>query len=488
MVFNTYDFLIGFLPPLLALAFVARALGGVGAVRALLLVASLGFYAWYHPPYLLLLLLSMVGNLMVGRQAMRADLSDGARYRWAAAGVATNIGLLAAFKYEVFVRDNIEALTGWAPPIPELELPLAISFFTFQQVGFLVDAYRREVGPHTPWTYALFVAFFPQLIAGPIVHHSELLPQVQRLPRPTWHDGFVGLAFLSIGMVKKVLIADSIAPYADVVYGSASLADPPTMAAAWTGGLAFFFQVYFDFSGYSDIAIGLARLFGIRLPANFDAPYRVTNMNEFWRRWHMTLGRFLFTYLYIPLGGGRGAPWRRDVNLLATMVVAGLWHGAAWTFAVFGLSHGVLMVIHRYWRQWRPNPLQRWWQIAVARLLFLFGLNLTYVFFRAPSFDAAWAMFLGLFGWTSAGLGELEWVPALWMVGCFVITQGFPTTQRLLDHADPVLGAQGLNDRLSWGDRWRIRPTVGWAVVLGAMLAACLPFLERADSFIYWAF
>ncbi len=487
MVFNSYDFLIGFLPPVLALATVARRFGGVRAVRIVLLLASLGFYAWYHPPYLLLLLGSLAANLFVGRRLMDPERSDRTKRAWLRAGVIGNVLLLASFKYEVFVRDNVAALTGWTPPIPDVALPLAISFFTFQQIGYLVDARNGRVEPHRALDYGLFVSFFPQLIAGPIVHHDELLPQIRTMPRPTWTDAFVGCAMIAMGLGKKVLLADSLAPYTDAVFPTASLSAIPAFADAWMGILAFFFQVYFDFSGYSDLAIGLARLFGFRLPANFDAPYRTTDINEFWRRWHITLSRFLFAYVYVPLGGGRAAWWRRDANLMATMLVAGIWHGAAWHFAAFGVANGAMMILQRYWRQWRGRPPRGPRERAAARLLTLLGVNYGYVYFRADSFDAAFAMHAGALGLGGAGFGTID--PWAWtLIGIsIVITQFLPTSQRFLAAYEPVLSG-GMADPLRWSDRWSIRPTTRWAIALGLLFAACIPFLERADAFIYWAF
>jgi len=487
VIFNSHDFLLGFLPAILALVSVAWRLGGPRAVRLTLFLGSLVFYGWYHPPYLVLLLGSIGTNLALGRQLMRADLATTTRRRWLQLGVMGNVLLLGAFKYEVFVRDNVAALTGWTPPIPDVTLPLAISFFTFQQIAYLVDASRQQVERHTPLAYALFVSFFPQLIAGPIVHHDELLPQLRRLPRPTWTDAYAGLAMMSMGLAKKVLLADPLAPYAEQVFGAASLAHLPTVADAWTGTLAFFFQVYFDFSGYSDIAIGLARLFGIKLPANFDAPYRCTDINEFWRRWHMTLSRFLFAYVYVPLGGGRVAPLRRDVNLMATMVVAGVWHGAGWNYAAFGVANGAMMVVQRHWRAWRGRPPRGRMERTAAHLLTMVGVNYGYVFFRSSGFDNAFAMHLGCVGLTDAGLGTLQTWPTVLLTTCVLVTQFMPTSQRLLTHFEPVLSG-GFADTLRWPDHWTIRATTPWAVALGLLFAACIPMVERADAFIYWAF
>lgn len=489
MLFNSYDFLFGFLPGVLVFAALARRFGGVRLLRAVLLVASLAFYGWWHPPYLALLLGSIAANLALGRALMAPARPEASKRRVLAAGITANLLLLGAFKYEVFFRDNVGALTGWTPPIPDVALPLAISFFTFQQIAYLVDAFRGRVAPHTWASYALFVTFFPQLIAGPIVHHGELLPQVRDLPRPTRSDAAVGLTLFAIGLAKKVLIADPVSAWADAVYLPASTDTMPSVVAAWTGTLAVYVQVYFDFSGYSDMALGLARLFGIRLPANFDAPYRASDVNEFWRRWHITLGRFLFTYVYIPLGGGLASWWRRDLNLLLTMLVAGAWHGANWTFITFGLFHGAMMVTQRHWRRWRGRPPAGRWEVASATLLAQFGVFLSYVLFRGPSMDGAWALYLAIFGLTptpsTLATAPDGWTMTLLLAGV-VITQTLPTSQRVLEAAEPVLSG---GDTDTAGPRWlRWSPTLSWAVITGLLLAASVPFLERTDAFVYWAF
>jgi len=318
--------------------------------------------------------------------------------------VAANLGLLGVFKYADFFLASVARIAGDAPPLLALALPLGISFFTFTQIAYLVDVYRRKAQEPVLANYALFVTFFPHLLAGPILHHSEMMPQFAERTnkRAQWDNLAAGLFLLSIGLVKKVLIADTFAPIADAGFGAPSTLAAP---AAWVAVLAYTMQIYFDFSGYTDLALGAARLFNIRMPINFDSPYRATDIRDFWHRWHITLSRFLREYLYIPLGGNRGGDARTAANVLATFLLGGLWHGAAWTFVIWGLLHGIAMIACRLWgRHGFALPRALAWGLT-----FLFVM-VTWVFFRATSLDGAFAMLNAMAGMNAAAAPMPQWL------------------------------------------------------------------------------
>ena len=364
-----------------------------------LIVASLIFYAWWHVPNLAVLGGSIVSNYVLGRWIARA--SGRTRHVLLWSGIIGNLLLLGVFKYYAF-------LTGQRIP---LILPLAISFFTFTQIAFLVDVSRGLVAEPSFRRYAFFVTFFPHLIAGPIVRLQEIQDQLRDcLPRNLTFEGFrAGTTLILIGLAKKVLIADTLAPAADVLFAGAH-AGAVSAPMAWAGSLSFYLQIYFDFSGYTDIALGLAQIFVIRFPENFNYPYRATSMIDFWRRWHMTLSRFLRDYLYIPLGGSRLGESRRHINLMITMLLGGLWHGAGWTFVAWGGLHGFALVTNHALRRYLPNlhvPAVIGWA-AVQSFVFV-----AWIFFRAPDFGSAWRVIRGLAGpWSAADPGLLLMVSA----------------------------------------------------------------------------
>ena len=344
MLFNSYEFIFVFLPLTLAGFFALARRGGGRAAMAWLVVASLAFYGWWNPAYVPLLLGSVLANYGLGRYLARCSRTGGqsaGRPGGRAVlilGIAGNLVLLGYYKYAGFLAGTAGALTGADLGLDGIVLPLAISFFTFQQIAFLVDAYRGEAAEPGLLRYGLFICFFPQLIAGPIVHHREMLPQFGRARTFQFNpaNAAVGVTVFSIGLVKKAVLADGIGAHARPVFDAAAAGAAPDLLTAWSGALAYTFQLYFDFSGYTDMAIGAALLFNIRLPPNFDAPYKATSIIDFWRRWHMTLSRFLRDYIYIPLGGNRHGEPRRYANLMTTMLLGGLWHGAGWTFILWG--------------------------------------------------------------------------------------------------------------------------------------------------------
>ena len=337
MVFSSHIFILAFLPLTLFGTFLARYLFGHRGALVALTLASMIFYAYWDWRFLALLWASILFNYYWSRLLLR-PYDDRTRGWLLAIGVGANVATLGFFKYTNFFLDNIAHLIGQDFSALYIILPLGISFITFQKIAYLVDVWRDRPKPYGLLEYALFVSFFPQLIAGPIVHHRELIPQIQdeRLGAFRLESFNRGVAVFVIGLAKKVLIADNINSYADAVFAAAQRGETLSGLEAWGGTLAYALQLYFDFSGYADMAIGLALMLGLWLPENFDRPYIATSISDFWRRWHITLSRFLRDYLYIPLGGNRHGFAKEMRNLLTTMVLGGIWHGAAWAFLLWG--------------------------------------------------------------------------------------------------------------------------------------------------------
>jgi alginate O-acetyltransferase complex protein AlgI len=345
VLFTSPEFAFVFLPATL-LAFFLLATRWCRGAALLLAIASVVFYAWWNYRYVPLLILSAGGNFLISRILARLARED-LRTRLLALGILLNILTLAVYKYLGFLTRNLNII-GLHVPIIELELPLGISFFTFTQIAFLVDVRQRKAVEANPVHYGLFVTYFPHLIAGPILHHSEMMPQFARQDtyRPQLRNILLGLSIFVIGLVKKVIFADGIELYVAPVFDQPGVLH---FGEAWLGALAYTVELYFDFSGYSDMAIGLSKLFNIDLPYNFSSPYKSRNIIEFWRRWHMTLSRFLRDYVYVPLGGNRRGKVRRYLNLFVTMLLGGFWHGAGWTFIAWGALHGFyLLVAHGF--------------------------------------------------------------------------------------------------------------------------------------------
>jgi D-alanyl-lipoteichoic acid acyltransferase DltB (MBOAT superfamily) len=413
MLFSSPVFILGFLPLVLGGFFLAGRFGGPRAAPyaalAWLLAADLVFYGWWNPWDVPLLVGSVVVNYLLGQRIVRCADAGGptAARRWLIAGIAFNLALLGWFKYATFL------LHIAAPSAPSLGilLPLAISFFTFQQIMFLVDtahARHRQAGP---LPYAAFVCFFPHLIAGPIVRPAEILPQLRAptLARPVAANLATGATILLLGLGKKLVLADTFGAFANTGFAAAAHGTTLTLIEAWYAALAYTLQIYFDFSGYSDMAIGLACMFNVRFPINFNSPYKARDIADFWRRWHITLSRFLRDYLYIPLGGSRHGEARRLFNLMLTMLLGGLWHGAAWNFVAWGGLHGIFLITHRSWTRlgWRlPGPL--------AHALTLLAVIVAWVPFRADGPAATLSMLRGMAGLNGLALPQMvvgAWAP-----------------------------------------------------------------------------
>jgi D-alanyl-lipoteichoic acid acyltransferase DltB (MBOAT superfamily) len=421
LLFNSFPFILGFLPLVLAGYWLLRS--REGARLWFLLAASIVFYGYWDWRFAPLLIGSIVVNWLMAEAFFRT------RGRWVLiAAIGLDLSCLAAFKYLGFFGEIAGELTGWRGRLVQLALPLGISFFTFHHIIYLSDLLRGRAPRYSFRDYALYLALFPQILAGPLVRHSELVFQFALPPmREGWERRIAqGVALFLFGLGKKILIADALAATADPIFAkSAGVA--LSASEAWSAALAFPFQIYFDFSGYSDMAIGLSLMLGLILPVNFDAPYRAASLRDFWRRWHMTLSRFLRDYLYIPFGGNRHGLPRQVCALLATMALGGLWHGAGWTFVVWGCLHGVGLAIGVFWRRWLPTiPRPVGWV-----LLMLFLLT-TWVLFRAPSLAAARNIFAAMIGGHPGGLQGSR---TLIIAAAFAFLG--PTSQSIVDHIKP---------------------------------------------------
>lgn len=393
MLFNSYIFIFAFLPISFFVYFYLLKKRLIIGAKGFLVFSSLFFYSWWNVAYLPLILISMLFNYIIGNILNNKDKKTKiTKKSILIIGIIFNLSLLGYFKYADFFIENLNITLGLSINQLNLLLPLAISFFTFQQIAYLVDSYRNETKEYDFLNYALFVTFFPQLIAGPIVHHKEMMPQFSsrwNLAK-RYKNIWIGLFIFSMGLFKKVVIADTFAVWATKGF---DVAQTLNLIEAWVTSLSYTFQLYFDFSGYTDMAIGVALLFNIKLPINFNSPYKALDIQDFWRRWHMTLSRFLRDYIYIPLGGNRNGSIQTYTNLMLTFVIGGFWHGAGWTFIFWGFLHGAALAIHRVWQVlgFKLPYILSWF------ITFNF-VNIAWVFFRAKEWDDAIKVLKGMFG------------------------------------------------------------------------------------------
>ncbi len=524
MLFNSYVFLFGFFPvTLAAYLLAARVSHRLGS--GVLVVASLFFYGWWNPTYVPLLLASAAFNYGMSRGIVRAQALARPALAKAVlvATIVADLVLLGYYKYYGFLLSTINELAGSDLAVVTLVLPLGISFFTFTQIAFVVDTYRSEAREHDPLYYLLFVTWFPHLIAGPIIHHKATMPQFAALAkvRLDWLALAAGSAMFTIGLFKKVVLADGIGAYvssanAMSAFTKASLGVQVGFFDAWSAALAYTLQLYFDFSGYSDMAVGLSFIFGVRFPANFNSPYKARNIIEFWRRWHMTLSQFLRDYLYFPLGGNRRGAVRRYLNLVLTMLLGGLWHGAGWTFVAWGALHGTYLVINHAWRSLRASAgadLSRSTLAgrAAARTLTFAAVVVGWVFFRATTFSSAVDIVSGMAGlngfvlaasdrpalgafadWlVSAGVTfepamQMSMLPlAAWIVSLLVIVQWMPNSQEIMQRFSVILDSRDAAPaatRITW------RPSLGWAFVAAVTFTVALLSLTKPSEFLYYQF
>ncbi len=394
MLFNSYEFIFLFLPITFFVYFYLNSKRLIVASKSFLVFSSLFFYSYWNPIYLPIILSSMVFNYAVGTTFLK-EIKNINKKVLLSIGILFNIGLLGYFKYMDFFIENFNFIFNSEIGLLNLTLPLAISFFTFQQIAYLVDSCRGETKEYDFLNYSLFVTFFPQLIAGPIVHHKEMMPQFFKTKNlvKNYKNIALGMFIFSIGLFKKVVIADTFAIWVNAGFENI---EALTLFEAWATSLSYTFQLYFDFSGYTDMAIGIALLFNIKLPINFNSPYKALNIQDFWRRWHITLSRFLKDYIYIPLGGNRNGDLQTYNNLMITFLIGGIWHGAGWTFLFWGFLHGFALVIHRIWQKlnFKMNIFLAWF------ITFNF-INITWVFFRAKEFEDAIKVLKAMLGLTT---------------------------------------------------------------------------------------
>jgi alginate O-acetyltransferase complex protein AlgI len=504
MLFSSYTFLFQFLPATV-LAFAAARRHSPRAGIMVLAGASLFFYGAWRPVYLLLLVASIAVNFTLGLR-----MEDPLRRRAVGSlGVALNLAVLCYFKYTNFIFDSVNMLTGAPLPFVNIILPLGISFFTFQQIAYLVDVMRGARVERDIVSYTLFVSFFPHLIAGPLVHHAEMIPQFKR--GRTGRSAVLaarGLAIFAAGLFKKVVIADNLAQFVSPVFAHLDAGGGVTTSWAWLATLAYSLQIYFDFSGYSDMAVGLALLFGIRLPVNFRSPYQAASIIEFWRRWHITLSRFLRDYLYIPLGGNRLGEQRRYINLLVTMLLGGLWHGAGWNFLVWGGLHGIYLCINHLWQAWRADNNYAWAGVLEKGLaarglswaITFLAVVVAWVFFRARTAEGAWQMLGGLFGfragssaYASPGVLRLMDLPILVGEQRLLLIGGGAVALALavalsLPNVPQLFGYREYRRAPEKAGLLRWRPNAAWALVTALSLAISLFGMWQRLEFLYFQF
>ena len=404
MLFNSYAFIFIFLPVVI---FGFYLLGRIRYEWSIifLFVASLFFYGYWDLRYVGLLIFSIVLNYIIAILILSSNKKiNNFRNHLLITGITVNLAILAYFKYTNFFIDNLNIITDTNIILETIILPLGVSFYSFTQIAFLVDIYKGKVKELKFIQYALFVTYFPHLIAGPVIHHAEMIPQFTRqsVCRVNWDNIAIGLSIFVLGLTKKVLLADTVAEFSSPVFDAVKGGGQPMLIEAWVGAIAYTLQLYFDFSAYSDMAIGLSLMFNVLLPLNFNSPYKSTNIIDFWRSWHMTLSRFLRDYLYIPLGGSRGNMRQHYVNIAITMLIGGLWHGAAWTFVIWGGLHGSFLLVNHSWRKvkqyfnWR-NSDSRTTKLASTTLTFL-AVVVGWVFFRSDSYSSAIIILQGMAG------------------------------------------------------------------------------------------
>jgi alginate O-acetyltransferase complex protein AlgI len=515
MLFNSYEFIFLYLP-IVFLGFFRIALSSHRLAALWLAASSLFFYGWWNHKFVLLLLCSISFNYAMGyaighTRAFRQKAKLGNMLLVTA--IAANLGLLGYFKYVNFFLATANQIANSSWYLPDIVLPLGISFFTFTQIAFLVDTYRGIAREYNFIHYLLFVTYFPHLIAGPVLHHKQMMPQFGHddTYRYNVKNINIGLTIFTLGLFKKVVLADQFAVWANPIFDAVEGGGHPQLVEAWVGALAYTLQLYFDFSGYSDMAIGLSRMFNVKLPINFNSPYKAGNIIEFWRRWHMTLSAFLRDYLYIPLGGNRDGLLRRYLNVIVTMLLGGLWHGANWTFVVWGLLHGIYLVINHAWHEVRakiglpPFPGSGYLSVAITFL----AVVVAWVLFRAASLAAAIEMLAGMAGihgislppsleshlsaLSSLGVqftgafpltGLLVVKVSVWLVVGLAIVWLLPNTYQWVYGA----GNENRPSSICLFDRFSWRPVRTFAVIVGAALALSVILISRESQFLYFQF
>jgi D-alanyl-lipoteichoic acid acyltransferase DltB (MBOAT superfamily) len=493
MLFNSYGFIGVFLPLTLAGFFLAGRFSVVLAA-AWLGLASLVFYAWWDVRFTALLLGSIALNYAGGRLLLAAAArGDAGARKWLLRGfVGADLLILGFFKYLNFFAVAASQALHTDLALPQIVLPIGISFFTFTQIAFLVDTARGQAGPTSLVHYLLFVTYFPHLIAGPVLHHAEMIPQFRnyRTYSPRADAIAVGVTVFMLGLFKKVVLADEIGEFAKDAFWPWQ-SHTIGFTTAWCGALAYTMQIYFDFSAYTDMAIDLSRAFNISLPANFESPYKACSIIDFWRRWHMTLSRFLRDYLYIPLGGNRSGVVRRYGNLMVTMLLGGLWHGAGWTFLIWGGLHGFYLVVNH---GWRAVGFARFGGNAATRLagwaLTFVSVVVAWVFFRAPDPDTAFNIVAAmLHGFALTGPIPQHEVSLLAML--MILALCCPNVREIMAREELVIAAvrrraEAIAPFPALPLRWR--PTLVWATASFALFVTSLLEMTHVSQFLYFQF
>lgn len=483
MVFNSSLFMFVFLPIVVAGFFFLARRSNQWALGWLFL-ASMVFYGAWDYRYLPILL----GSISINYLACRWLLADNQRpHPWRLGGaISFNLVLLGFFKYSNFLIVSINDVSGATFPLLDILLPIGISFFTFAQIAVLVDAYHGKIRDITFSHYCLFASYFPYIVAGPILRHQQLLPQFAETGRfRISRENFaIGISIFIFGLGKKLLIADTLAASTWPLLA----ADEPKFLQAWLGMLAYTMRLYFDFSGYSDMAIGVSRLFGFKIPINFDSPYKATSVSDFWQRWHISLSEFLKNYLYISLGGNRQGQLRRYRNLILTMLLGGLWHGANWTFVIWGGLHGLYLCIQHGWKSLRKNRLAPPSPLAgpIGWVLTFTAVLVAWVFFRAPDIGSAWAVLAGMAGMNGVSIiTDLDFPAYAILVISTVVALGMPNTNQLFlssgDSGSSAKSSLSLID-ISW------KPNLRWGLTMGLILAFSVLSIGKAKDFIYAQF
>jgi alginate O-acetyltransferase complex protein AlgI len=521
MLFNSYEFIFGFLPVVVAVFFLLGKASRVWALRWVI-AASLFFYGWWRPLNVLIIAPSVLINFVLARllQRLCKQGSRGAAQAVLLTGIALNVAFLGYFKYSNFFVGAVNDAFGTQMFLAHIILPLGISFITFQKIAFLIDVQARRVESFTLQDYCLFVLFFPQLIAGPIVHYREMMPQFHRvLCRFDKENVSVGLTLFAFGLFEKVFLADSIAKFVTPIYEQATSGSNIALLPAWIAAVGFTFQIYFDFSGYTDMALGIARLFGVRLPPNFNSPLRASSIIEFWLRWHMTLTRFLTAYIYNPLAlwltrrraarGGRSLATLNKGPLaflellmlptLLTMFISGMWHGAGYTFIVWGVLHGLFLTVNHAWRSvgpqmWRDKASYERFMQPAGFIITFTCVVASMVIFRSANLQTATHLLQGMAG--LHGIGGMHGIADVglkrvtpWIAASAFIALLCPNALQILSRYEPALGwkpnpqdGATVGTRILWG------PSLAWAFAVSIIVAIGMLHLGGQSEFLYWQF
>lgn len=492
MLFNSQLFIFIFLPITLFIFYFLIKTRCKKIIVPALALLSLVFYACWNPMFLILLMASIFFNYFIGFMLAKNNTNDNSKISKLILifGITINLLTLGYYKYFNFFIDNTNNLFHLSLPEGNIILPLGISFFTFTQIAYLVDVYKKEAREYKFSSYLLFVTFFPHLIAGPILHHKEMMPQFQdeKNLEVNWENISIGTALFVIGLAKKVLIADKLALFATPVFTSVASGQVTNLLFSWIATLAYTFQLYFDFSGYSDMAVGLGLLFNIKLPINFFSPYKSTSIIDFWKRWHITLSRYLRDYLYIPLGGNRHGQFQKMKNLMLTMLIGGLWHGAGWTFVIWGGLHGLYLVINHSWKQLKItiHPILAWLTTFMA-------VCLAWVVFRADSLKSAGVIIKGMFGFNNvvnlSCIDSHKIDDALIYIGiAFFIAVFLPNAIEIVSKFKPVLKLPDFKNETIISKYFYWRPNNAWAFCFGILFIICILSLVSNSEFLYFQF